>query len=192
MIIGLTGGIGSGKTTVAKMFSSFSNVEVYIADKEAKKLMNTSIIIKEQLISEFGSESFIDNKLNRNHISNIVFNNKNKLHTLNSIVHPVVRKHFQDFVIKHQNKSYIVYEAAILFESKADVFCDKVISVFSEKNKRIERVMKRDSISELEVKSRMNNQWKENKKILLSNYVIYNLEMQKTALQVHEIHNILT
>ncbi len=192
MIIGLTGGIGSGKTTVAKMFSSFSNVEVYIADKEAKKLMNTSIIIKEQLISEFGSESFIDNKLNRNHISNIVFNNKNKLHTLNSIVHPVVRKHFQDFVIKHQNKSYIVYEAAILFESKADVFCDKVISVFSEKNNRIERVMKRDSISELEVKSRMNNQWKENKKILLSNYVIYNLEMQKTALQVHKIHNILT
>ncbi|WP_337994868.1 dephospho-CoA kinase [Polaribacter ponticola] len=122
MIIGLTGGIGSGKTTVANYFSEFKNVAIYIADIEAKKLMNSSQIIKEKLIKEFGEEAFLDNVLNREYISSIVFNNKDKLSSLNAIVHPEVKKHFKDFVKNNVDKLYIIYENAILFESKSNFF----------------------------------------------------------------------
>ncbi len=192
MIVGLTGGIGSGKTTVAKFFLEFNNVAVYIADAEAKKLMNSSGIIKKKIIKHFGEASFLNQKLDRRYISEIVFNNKKKLSVLNAIVHPEVKKHFQNFVKKNVDKAFIIYENAILFESESNLFCDFIITVYSDVNTKIERVISRDSSTKEEVKSRMNNQWNDKKKILQSNYIICNENLDETKNQVNKIHNILT
>ncbi len=192
MIVGLTGGIGSGKSTVAKLFSEFNNVAIYIADIEAKKLMNSSTEIKTKLVKEFGEEAYKDNQLNRPFIANIVFNNKEKLSILNAIVHPEVKKHFKEFVINNSKSDYILYENAILFESKNDVFCDVIISVFVPLEVRLQRVVFRDKTSESAVLQRMKNQWLEDKKLLQSNYVIHNEKLEDTKIQVIDIHNILT
>lgn len=192
MVIGLTGGIGSGKSTVVNMFSEFENIAIYIADDEAKKLMNTSAKIKTQLITEFGEEAYINNELNRPCLASIVFNNKEKLTTLNAIVHPVVNEHLQNFIKENSNKDYILYENAILFENGSDSFCDKIITVTAPENVRINRVIKRDNSTIEDVKSRIKNQWSETKKTLQSNYLIENLTLTKTKEQVLKIHNSLT
>ena len=191
-IVGLTGGIGSGKTTVANLFSKFDNVAVYIADVEAKKLMNSSGIIREKLINKFGKESFKDNKLNRKYIAEIVFKDKEKLSELNAIVHPEVKKHFQEFTKNQIKSDYVIYENAILFESKSNFFCDIIITVFADLDTKIQRVISRDSSTKKEVLNRMKNQWKDNKKILQSNYIICNQNLDETKSQVNKIHNILT
>ena len=192
MIVGLTGGIGSGKTTVAKLFSEFENVAIYIADDEAKKLMNSSKIIKKQLISELGENSYNNEGLNRKYIADKVFNNAEKLGKLNAIVHPEVRKHFQDFVSRNKDKAYIIYEAAILFESKSNQFCAKIITVIADEKTRINRIIARDKTTEKEVRNRMQNQWNDTKKILQSNYIIKNEDLSTTKQQVVKIHNFLT
>ena len=192
MIVGLTGGIGSGKTTVANLFAEFENVVIYNADSEAKKLMNASLIIKFKIIEEFGEESYQNNQLNRPFIANLVFKNKSKLEALNAIVHPEVKKHFQQFVNQHKKKDYIVYENAILFESKSNLKCDIIISVYAPLKVRIERTMLRDGSSKTAIENRIKSQWLEDKKLLQSNYVIYNLSREDTCLQVIKIHNILT
>ncbi|WP_405607628.1 dephospho-CoA kinase [Polaribacter sp. Asnod1-A03] len=192
MVVGLTGGIGSGKTTVANIFKQFKTVEIYCADDEAKKLMNTSVEIKSKLIDLFGEESYIDNQLNRSFIASIVFKDKTKLNALNAIVHPVVKKHFKDYLNKRSGKDYILYENAILFESKSNLKCDIIISVFAPKDIRIERTMLRDGSVKKEVENRINNQWLEGKKLLQSNYVINNFNNKDLDFQVFTIHNILT
>uniref|UniRef100_A0AB33KWT3 Dephospho-CoA kinase n=1 Tax=Tenacibaculum sp. Pbs-1 TaxID=3238748 RepID=A0AB33KWT3_9FLAO len=192
MVIGLTGGIGSGKSTVINIFSEFENIAIYIADDEAKKLMNTSKRIKEQLITEFGDEVYINHKLNRSYLASIVFNNKKKLAILNAIVHPAVNKHLQQFLKKNSIKDYILYENAILFENGSDSFCDKIITVTAPEHIRIERVIKRDRTTIQEVKNRIKNQWSETKKILQSNYLINNISLLKTKDEVLKIHNYLT
>lgn len=191
-IIGLTGGIGSGKTTVAKLFAEFNNVAVYIADVEAKKLLNSSAVIKEKVELEFGKESYKNNELDRTYISDIVFKDKSKLQTLNKIVHPEVRKHFQDFIKKQTNKAFIIYEAAILFESKSNLLCDFIITVYVDLETKIERVISRDNTTKKEVLNRMKNQLNDTPKLLQSNYVIFNENIQETKLQVEKIHKILT
>jgi dephospho-CoA kinase len=192
MIIGLTGGIGSGKTTVAKFFMEFENVAIYIADIEAKNLMNSSEIIKEKLILEFGKSAFIDQKLNRKYISDIVFNDAKKLAVLNAIVHPEVKKHFKNFVENNLDKAYIIYENAILFESKSNLVCDFIISVSADIHTRIKRVTARDTSTKEDVFNRIQNQWNDDKKLLQSNYIISNEDLDETKNQVHTIHNILT
>lgn len=192
MVVGLTGGIGSGKTTVAKLFSKFNDVAIYIADIEAKKLMNSSEIIKKKLIKQFGESSFVNQKLNRNYISEIVFNDKEKLSILNAIVHPEVKKHFQDFIKKNIDKTYIIYENAILFENGSNLLCDYIITVYANVNTKIERVILRDSSTKEAVESRMKNQWNDSKKIVQSNYIICNENLDETKTQVNKIHNILT
>jgi len=192
MVIGLTGGIGSGKSTVVNMFSEFENIAIYIADDEAKKLMNTSAKIKTQLITEFGEEAYINNELNRPYLASIVFNNKEKLTTLNAIVHPIVNEHLQLFIKENNGKDYVLYENAILFENGSDSFCDKIITVTAPENVRINRVIKRDNSTIENVKSRIKNQWSETKKTLQSNYLIENLTLTKTKEQVLKIHNSLT
>ena len=192
MVVGLTGGIGSGKTTVAKLFSKFNDVAIYIADIEAKKLMSSSEIIKKKLIKQFGESSFVNQKLNRNYISEIVFNDKEKLSILNAIVHPEVKKHFQDFIKKNIDKTYIIYENAILFESGSNLLCDYIITVYANVNTKIERVILRDSSTKEVVESRMKNQWNDSKKIVQSNYIICNENLDETKTQVNKIHNILT
>lgn len=192
MVIGLTGGIGSGKSTVVNMFSEFKNIAVYIADDEAKKLMNTSTQIKTQLIAEFGEQVYLNNELNRPYLASIVFNNKERLATLNAIVHPIVKEHLQDFIKENSSKDYILYENAILFENGSNSFCDKIITVTAPKDVKINRVIKRDNATIKDVKNRMKNQWNEAKKTLQSNYLIENLTLTKTREQVLKIHNSLT
>lgn len=192
MVVGITGGIGSGKSTVVQLFSTFENIAVYLADDEAKKLMNTSLEIKEKLIAEFSSEVYKNNQLNRPFLANIVFKNKEKLAVLNAIVHPVVHQHLSNFIKENKEKDYILYENAILFENGSDAICDKIITVTAPENIRIERVVKRDNSSVEAVKNRMKNQWSEVKKIVQSNYIIENLDLTVTELLVHQIHNKLT
>ncbi|WP_397447166.1 dephospho-CoA kinase [Polaribacter sp. R77954] len=191
-IVGLTGGIGSGKTTVAKMFASHKNIAIYIADVEAKKLMNSSKKIKDKLIANFGEEAYVNNTLNRPFIADIVFKNKEKLTLLNSIVHPEVRMHFQNFIKINDKKKYILYENAILFESNSYLLCDIIITVIANLNTRINRVISRDKTTKKEVLDRMKNQWHDHKKMLQSNYVIVNENLDETQFQVQRIHNILT
>lgn len=188
MVVGLTGGIGSGKSTVLSFFSEFEDIAVYIADKEAKLIMNSSEEIKQKLTKEFGENTYKNNLLNRGYLANIVFKNKKKLTVLNNIVHPFVYEHLQSFIQKNLNKRYIVYENAILFENGSNAFCDKVITVVAPEKTRIERVVKRDKTTSEEVKNRMKNQWKDTKKILLSNYIITNTKLSNTKKQVLSIH----
>ncbi|PQJ20750.1 dephospho-CoA kinase [Tenacibaculum sp. SG-28] len=192
MVIGLTGGIGTGKSTVAKLFSKNKNVAIYIADLEAKKLMHSSEIIKTKLIAEFGEACFQNNELQRKHLAKIVFNNKQRLAKLNAIVHPEVHNHFQRFVTMNSSKTYIIYENAILFENNSQALCDKIITVTAPLEDRILRVMKRDDSTRKEVLQRMHNQWSEKKKTLQSNYIISNININETADSVLKIHNILT
>ena len=180
MIVGLTGGIGSGKTTVAEVFKKLDSVAVYIADIEARKIMNSSDVIRTQLLQAFGKETFKNNELNRQYLANVVFESTEKLTILNNIVHPEVKRCFQDFVAKNIDKAYVLYESAILFESNSAQQCDFVISVFLDKEERIKRVVSRDKTSKKEVLSRINNQWKEDKKLLSSNYIILNYEIKDT------------
>ena len=192
MIVGLTGGIGSGKTTVAEVFKKLDSVAVYIADVEARKIMNSSNVIRTQLLQVFGKETYKNNELNRKYLANTVFESKEKLTILNNIVHPEVQKHFLDFATRNADKAYILYESAILFESNSSRQCDFVISVFLDKEERIKRVLDRDKTTEKEVLSRINSQWKEDKKLLSSNYIIFNYAIQDTKKSVLKIHNILT
>jgi len=192
MIVGLTGGIGSGKTTVAEVFKKLDSVAVYIADIEARKIMNSSDVIRTQLLQAFGKETYKNNELNRQYLANTVFESEEKLTILNNIVHPEVKKHFLDFVTRKADKSYVLYESAILFESNSSQQCDFIISVFLDKEERIKRVLERDKTTEKEVLSRINSQWKEDKKLLSSNYIIFNYEIQDTKKSVLKIHNILT
>ena len=192
MIVGLTGGIGSGKTTVAEVFKKLDSVAVYIADIEARKIMNSSDVIRTQLLQAFGEETYKDNELNRQYLANTVFESEEKLTILNNIVHPEVKKHFLDFATRNADKSYVLYESAILFESNSSQQCDFIISVFLDKEERIKRVLERDKTTEKEVLSRINSQWKEDKKLLSSNYIIFNYAIQDTKKSVLKIHNILT
>mgnify|MGYP000430426537 CR=1 FL=1 len=192
MVVGLTGGIGSGKSTILKMFSEFENIAVYIADEEAKKLMNSSNKIKSQLINEFGKETYVNNQLNREYLANIVFKDKEKLTLLNTIVHPVVNEHLQSFINQNSEKEYILYENAILFENGSNAICNKIITVTAPENIRIERVLKRDNSNIEAVKNRIKNQWSQTKKTLQSHYVIENLTLTKSKAQVLTIHNNLT
>lgn len=189
-VVGLTGGIGSGKSTVAKMFQELG-VAVYIADDEAKKMMNEDVFVKKQIIELLGKDSYKDEKLNRRYIADIVFKDKQKLNQLNAIVHPEVAKHFNHWK-KEQKGGYVIKEAAILFENEGYKQCDQTILVLAPIEIRIERVLKRDSSSREDIMYRMNNQWDDAKKIPLADHVINNNNLEDTKNQVNEIHNVLS
>lgn len=192
MVVGVTGGIGSGKTTVVKMFSEFEDVAIYLADDEAKKLMNNSEEIKTKLKAVFSEKVYENGFLNKPFLAAIVFKNKDKLKLLNSIVHPVVHKHLKDFILVNNYKKYIIYENAILFENGSDVLCDKIITVIAPLDVKIARVLSRDKTTKEAVENRIKNQWDDMKKILQSNYVICNENLNDTQDQVFNIHKKLT
>ncbi len=191
MIIGLTGGIGSGKTTVANHFMKLKNIAFYNADFEAKKLMNTSDSIKLKLVNLFGKKSYIKDELNRPYIRNIAFNNRLKLDRLNSIVHPEVERHFKKFATLNTDKSFILYESALLFETNSLLKYDKIISIFAPLQLKVRRIVLRDRCSEKEAEKKIKNQWIEDKKLLQSNYVIYNINREFAYSQVVRIYNVL-
>jgi len=186
-IVGLTGGIGSGKTTVAKQFKKLG-VPIYIADKEAKKLMNKSKVIKRKLKTLFGEEAYVNDKLNRPFLAQKIFNDKDFLDQMNTIVHPKVAKHFSKWLVK-QNAPYIIKEVAILFENGRYKDYDFIITVTATIENRIERLLKRDQTTISKIQSIMNNQWPDEKKIELSHFVISNDNIEDTVKQVQEVHN---
>ena len=189
-IIGLTGGIGSGKTTVANYIQS-KGIPVYISDLEAKKVMDSSEII-EKIIDAFGTDIIDSNKsLNREKLASIVFNDSEKLKQLNAIVHPAVKKHFENWIIQYQKSPFIVKEAAILFESGSYKDCNEIITVSAPLETRIARVLKRDTTSKEKVLQRINNQLSDEERIARSQYVIINEDFEETKKQVDIILNLL-
>ncbi|MDY2587653.1 dephospho-CoA kinase [Winogradskyella aquimaris] len=189
MIIGLTGGIGSGKTTIAKWFES-KGIPVYIADKEAKALMNRSKVIKRKLIALFGESAYINGKLNRDYIASKIFNEKSLLTKMNAIVHPKVASHFKHW-LKKQNAPYVIKEAAIIFENNLEHQYDYIITVVADKELRIKRVIDRDKVNKSKVESIMNNQLSDKEKIEKSNFVIENNNLEDAKKQAQTIHEFL-
>lgn len=171
-IVGLTGGIGSGKSTIAKWFLQ-KGIPVYDSDMEAKKLMNENSQVREKLIELFGEKAYEGKTLNRAYIAAQAFGDKEKLNQLNQIVHPAVFFHFQNWVGEQQSK-FVVKEAAILFESGSYKDCDWIISVIADPEIRIQRVIERDNVSRSQVLERMQNQWTDEMKIPKSDFVIKN------------------
>jgi dephospho-CoA kinase len=188
-IIGLTGGIGSGKTSIAGFFKEMG-IPVYIADDEAKKVMQSAEIINE-IKSTFGESLFENNVLNRAKLAEIVFNNADELAKLNAIVHPAVKRDFQFWLAQHKNEELVVYEAAILFESGKYKDFDYIVTVTAPEEVRIERVMKRDNTTREHVLNRMQMQWNDEKRISLSNFVINNSNLKIAKEEVVKILKIL-
>ena len=188
-IIGLTGGIGSGKTSIAGFFKEMG-VPVYIADDKAKKIMQSDFVI-EKIKKEFGHFLFENDVLNRAKLADIVFNDRNKLDLLNAIIHPAVKKDFELWLQENNNQDYVVYEAAILFESGRYKDCDVVITVTAPEEVRIERVLKRDKTTREQVLSRMKMQWKDEERIAKSNFIILNENLKTAREEVVKILKIL-
>ena len=182
-IIGLTGGIGSGKSTVARYINS-KGIPVYIADDEAR-LLTDSVEVKDKIVATFGDKILNNGILDRKILSEIVFNNAENLQKLNSIVHPAVREHFMNWLKLHQNNAYVVKEAAILFESGSYKDCDIIISVEAPQEVRIERVMLRDGTSREAVEARMRNQWSDEMRAEKSDFVIVNTDLKEMEAQVN-------
>ncbi|MGO4918913.1 dephospho-CoA kinase [Maribacter spongiicola] len=186
MIVGLTGGIGSGKSTVAAMFKEL-DVPVYNSDDRAKYLMNTSIDIKEKLIALLGDEAYENGQLNRPYIAKEVFNDSELLTNLNGIVHPVVRQDFLAWT-KEQDACYVIQETALLFENNSQDLYDRIIVVTAPVELRISRVLDRDNSTREQVMSRINNQLDDEIKIKSSNFVIENIDLERTSSTVLQVH----
>lgn len=188
-VIGLTGGIGSGKTTIANYFKSLG-VPVYIADEEAKKILYTPDAVTE-VTAAFGEEVLTDGMPDRKKLAAVVFNNPEKLQMLNNIIHPKVGVHFYNWLIVNKNAPFVIKEAAILFESGSYKNCDKVILVTAPEDIRVKRVMDRDGSTAQEVRKRMANQWDDDKKKELSDFIINNIVLEEAKNQARSIYNTL-
>lgn len=189
MIVGLTGGIGSGKTTVAEFFVELE-VPVYNSDKEARKLMKSSKKVKKAIIDLLGKKAYKGKKLNKKYISERIFKDKKLLQEMNDIVHPAVRKHFLKWAEK-ENSPYVIQETALIFENSMQDFYDYVILVTAPIDLRIQRVMKRDDSSREAVLARLSNQLPDEEKTPLADYIIENIKLRKTKMLVAEVHKAL-
>ena len=187
MVVGLTGGIGSGKSTIAKEFAALG-IAVFNSDEQAKVLIATDAQVKERIIAAFGEKAYQNGEYNRAYIAQIVFNNPEKLAILNSIVHPALAKHFKQWA-KKQTSPYVLKEAAILFENGSYKDCDYIITVTAPEQLRIARVMARDHCTEAQVRARMAQQWSDAQRIALSNAVIENIDLESTKEQVKRIND---
>ncbi|MGL2964680.1 dephospho-CoA kinase [Flavobacterium sp. RSB2_4_14] len=188
-IIGLTGGIGSGKTMVANYMKSLG-LPVYIADDEAKKIMKSKEVVS-SIKNEFGNSVFDGDKLNNEKLAQLVFNNPDKLQKLNAIVHPLVKSHFDKWLEQHKDFHFVVKEAAILFESSSYKYCDFIINVTAPIETRIQRVLERDKTDRESILKRIQNQWTDEERALKSDFVIQNSTIKDTENQVDEILKIL-
>jgi len=184
--IGITGGIGSGKSTVSKIFEVLG-IPVYYADDASKRLMNEDEELKEKLRSTFGDKTYVDGQLDRAYVAAVVFNDPGKLVLLNSIMHPATIKDAEKWMLR-QTTPYAIKEAALIFESGSQEYLDKVIGVYAPVAVRIHRVMQRDNVTREEVLSRMNKQIDEDMKMRLCDYVITNNEQELLIPQVIELH----
>jgi len=188
--IGLTGGIGSGKTTVAKIFKQLG-IPVYLSDDRAKALMLENESLRKSLIGLFGEQAYVDGVLNRAYLASIVFSNDEALAKLNELVHPILQKDFELWS-SHQQSPYIIKEAAILLESGANKGLDKVVLVEAPKELKISRVVQRDHVEYEDVLARMNKQWSDEQKREHSDHVIVNDEKSSLLEQVLKLHDIFS
>jgi dephospho-CoA kinase len=187
-IIGLTGGIGSGKTTIAKCFSLL-NVPIFNSDATAKKLYSEAEIVS--AVTKILGETVLDSsgEINKTKMAKLIFNDNEKLTAINGLIHPIVKRKFENFCSKHSHANYVIKEAAILFESGSYKDCHKIISVSSPIELRIKRIKERDGSSKEEIKVRMDKQWSAEKISKSSDYVIENNESSLVIPQILEIDN---
>lgn len=185
-IIGLTGGIGSGKSKILSVFSTYG-IPCYESDRRAKWLMQKDAELKSQIKSFFGDQIYENDQFNQRKLAKLVFANKGKLEALNSLVHPRVKMDFKSFVCQ-QDTPYIIKEAAILFETGGEKDCDATILVTAPEKLRLQRVLNREKISSMDIKARINNQWSDSRKIPLADYIINNIDWDKTLKKIDEIH----
>lgn len=189
--IGITGGIGSGKTMVCKVFETMG-IPIYYADDRAKFLMNTDEFLVTEITKLFGEQAYLSNgELNRPHLASIAFSDKNVLQKLNALVHPVVHQDSEKWFSEQQNVPYVLKEAALHFETGGYKMLDKMITVFAPKEMRIQRVIQRDNRTVAEVEARINNQMPDSEKVKLADFVIYNDGSQSLIQQIYAIHQVL-
>ncbi|MGB2128613.1 MAG: dephospho-CoA kinase [Flavicella sp.] len=185
-IIGLTGGIGAGKSTVIAMFEAYGT-PVYIADTAAKRLMHSSQALKKAIQELLGDEAYKKDELNKEYIASIVFSTPQKLAALNALVHPAVRQDFMEF-LKRQNAPYVLYESALLLADDNHNLCDEIILVSTPEEIRIQRVLERDATNVAQIKARIENQLSDEEMRLKSHYIIENLSLEGTQKCVDELH----
>ena len=185
--MGITGGIGSGKTLVCSVLEKFG-VPVYYADEEARRLMTTRPELIRQIKDLFGSAAYTGNTLNSYLISERVFNDDGMLNRLNEVVHPVVRKDFSAWVKEQKEAPYVVEEAAILFESGSNRHLDETVLVFAPEDLRIKRVMQRDGVDEGSIRKRMKHQMDEEEKKKLADHILINDESTMLLPQIIRLH----
>lgn len=190
IIIGLTGGIGSGKSTVAKIFAQLG-IPVLDADATAKAIMNEDRSVKTKLIELFGEDAYKENQLNRPYIAQLVFEDAFKLQQLNAIIHPITIQYAKDWAFK-QSAPYVIKEAALFFESGSSEGVEKIIGVTAPKHIRIQRVMQRDQMTRENVIKRMEHQLEDSLKMKLCDWVIQNDDMHLLIPQILAIHQSLT
>ena len=188
--IGLTGGIGSGKTTVAHIFETLG-IPVYYSDDAAKKIMNENVVLQQQIIQHFGEESYINGQLNRPYLAGVIFNNDEKRTLLNSLVHPLTIDDANNWMLQ-KNTPYAIKEAALIFESDVWKHLDKVIGISAPYELRLQRAMQRDNINREAVEARMAKQMNEEEKMKRCDYILYNDEQQLLIPQVIALHERLT
>lgn len=186
MIVGLTGGIGSGKTTVAQIFQQLQ-VPVFVADEESKKLLDTDADLQAQLVEWLGPELIKEGRVDRAYMASRIFKDEDLLKKVNALIHPAVGRAFQNWYQK-QEAPYIIREAAILFESGTHKDCAKIIVVSAPEELRLQRVIKRSGESPEQVKARMAKQWPQEKKEALADYIIHNDHQEMLIPQVLQIH----
>jgi dephospho-CoA kinase len=190
--IGVTGGMGSGKSTVCNVFRNLG-VPIFTADSEGKELLNKDNETKEKVIAAFGEEMYTaEGKVDRNRMAQLVFNSPKELEKLNSIIHPRVKERFEQWAKRYSNRPYVIKEAAILFESGSYQDLDKIISVFAPKKQRIGRIIERDETTREDVERRMRFQYSDEERNELADFIIMNDDGQQVNLlpQVMELHEL--
>jgi len=187
--VAVTGGIGTGKTTVSKLFEKIG-IPVFNSDEIAKELMHNDKQLQAEIIKAFGDESYINNELNRAYLSDVVFNDEALLDKINSIVHPYVAKEFNQWLL-NQKSDYILYESAIIFENNSEDIFDKIICIIAPEEDVISRVMKRNNFSRNKVISIINNQLPDQIKRKKSDYIVENINKSDLTERVLEIHNMI-
>ena len=183
--VAITGGIGSGKTYISKMFSKLG-VPIYNSDQKANSIIKSNIVVKKSIINAFGSDSFINNELNKKHISKTIFNNNSKLRLINSIVHPLVYEDYNNWLLVQKN-SYTIYESAIIYENDTINNFDKIIGVISDNDLKISRLLSR-GMAKLSITNIMKNQAVDTEIIRISDFLIYNNlnnDINKDVMRIH-------
>ncbi|MBA2423374.1 MAG: dephospho-CoA kinase [Chitinophagales bacterium] len=188
--IGVTGGIGAGKSTVCRVFEILG-IPVFYADEESKQLLSDPIV-KLEVMKLLGVNVYLDEVADRKKIAHIVFNNKETLKSFNAIMHPAVNRRFKSWLYQQRDVPYIIKEAALIFETGIEKDLNKVIVVAAHMDLRIRRIQGRDGITEEQVLLRMQNQWPQEEKIRLADFIINNNDEQPIIPQVLTLHEKLT